>query len=104
MKWLREIRNIYPDELQLLDEALTNFYSNPPKAYHEVAIAANENLNDQDHIFHRRIVSHAYPGAKVLDVQRPPVQRSFLFQLDVEFQATHPREIVLARVLKHAVE
>ena len=60
--------NIYPDELQLLDEALTNFYSNPPKAYHEVAIAANENLKDQDHIFHRRIVSHAYPGAKVLDV------------------------------------
>ena len=68
MKWLREIRNIYPDELQLLDEALTNFYSNPPKAYHEVATAANENLNDKDHIFHRRIISHAYPGAKVLDV------------------------------------
>lgn len=68
MKWLRESRNIDSDELKLLDEALIHFYQNPPKVYHEEAAAANEDWDAPDHIFHRRITNHAYPGAKILDV------------------------------------
>ncbi len=68
MKWLRETRKINPDELKLLNEALSRFYSNPPNAYHEEATAANEDWNASDHIFHRRITALAYPDAKILDV------------------------------------
>lgn len=68
MKWLRESRKIYPDELQLLDDALARFYVNPPGRYHEKATTANEDWNAPDHIFQRRIADLAYHDAKVLDV------------------------------------
>lgn len=68
MKWLRESRNICPDELQLLDDALARFYVNPPSKYHEESTASNEDWDAPDHIFHRKITDLAYPGAKVLDV------------------------------------
>lgn len=68
MKWLRESRNIYPDELQLLDDALARFYVNPPDRYHEESTAANEDWNAPDHIFHRKITDLAFPDGEVLDV------------------------------------
>ena len=68
MKWLRESQNIYPDELQLLDDALARFYSDPPETYYKEAAVANEDWNTPDHIFHRKITDQAYPDAKVLDV------------------------------------
>ena len=68
MKWLRESRKIYPDELQLLDDVLARFYVNPPKRYHEESTEANEGWDDTDHVFHKKITDLAYPDAKVLDV------------------------------------
>lgn len=76
MKWLRETRNIYPDELKHLNDALFRFYSNPPKAYHEEATASNEDWNVPDHVFHRRIIDLAYPDAKILDVGCGPAMAS----------------------------
>ncbi len=68
MKWLRESRKIYSEELQSLDDALARFYIDPPGKYHEESTTANEDWNAPDHIFHRRIADLAYPGDKVLDV------------------------------------
>ena len=54
--------------MKALDDALTTFYKNPPKGYHEDAEAGNIDWNDPDHIFHRKITNHGFPGAQILDV------------------------------------
>ena len=68
MKWLRKSRNIEPEELEVLDNSLARFYTDPPEIYHKEAAEANEDWNAIDHIFHRKITGRAYKGEKVLDV------------------------------------
>lgn len=68
MKWLKQSRHISPDDLVALENALTVFYKKPPEDYHSKAIEANADWNKVDMVFHRRIINHTFPGARVLDV------------------------------------
>ncbi len=68
MKWIRQSRHIKLKELQILEKSLTEFYLKPPEIYHEQSKKANVDWSQPDHVFHRRIIDHAFRGARILDV------------------------------------
>ncbi len=68
MKWLKQSRHVRPDDLVALENALTVFYKRPPEGYHAKAVEANYDWSKDDMVVHRRIINHAFPGARVLDI------------------------------------
>lgn len=61
-------------ELSALEEAMKQFYMDPPSAYHESALATAKDWTKPEYVFHRRIVALAHPKSEVLDVGCGPAE------------------------------